>query len=235
MIISGMKQTYLQKLKVPQRRMGDVLSRGTDRNVLIEARSNEYSAEERWLVELEEGYRRFQRKREGGGGHRQKTALFSSNDEDLAPDTIVLGCSDCPYTPEAIFGWAFGSLVVTTNLGNRVATDVIDQIRDVLSKRSIDLIVVLGHEKCSAVETMVNFQADPKFSKSLSNYLGNAGEEIKLIQPVESQENFGATWAEKNVIAGVEKLKNLDIGESCKISGIVVDLETLDRSFRTYV
>ena len=204
-------------------------------NWFVEARSNEILTEERWLAEFEEGFLRFQQGRKTGKPHRPKTAKMAPSNEKSDPETIVLSCSDCSFTPEDIFDRQFGSLYVVTNLGNRVATDSINQIRRALSKSSYNHILVLGHEQCSAVDKMVHFQLGSDCSEELKTYLRKAGDEIRLIAPVKSQKNFGSTWVEKNVIAGVEQLKELGISESCQIGGIVVDLGSPNSSFRSYV
>jgi carbonic anhydrase len=70
-----------------------------------------------------------------------------------APWAIVIGCADSRSPPELLFGGlGVGQLFVARNAGNLIDTAVIGTVEYGTAVLGAPLIVVLGHQRCGAVE-----------------------------------------------------------------------------------
>ncbi len=72
------------------------------------------------------------------------------------PFTILVGCSDSRVSPEILFGRRLGELFIVRNAGNVVDLAALGSIEYGVLELAIPLIIVLGHEKCGAVEAAVS-------------------------------------------------------------------------------
>jgi carbonic anhydrase len=73
--------------------------------------------------------------------------------EDQSPWATVLTCSDSRVAPELIFGGAgLGELFVARNAGNVADTAVLGTIEYGAEHLGSPLVVVLGHQRCGAVQ-----------------------------------------------------------------------------------
>jgi carbonic anhydrase len=72
------------------------------------------------------------------------------------PFAIILTCSDSRVAPELVFDQGIGDLFVVRVAGN-VAADpsVLGSLEFAAAQLKVSLIVVLGHDKCGAVETVL--------------------------------------------------------------------------------
>ncbi len=72
------------------------------------------------------------------------------------PFAILVGCSDSRVSPEILFGRRLGELFIVRNAGNVVDLAALGSIEYGVLELAIPLIIVLGHEKCGAVEAAVS-------------------------------------------------------------------------------
>lgn len=72
------------------------------------------------------------------------------------PDIIIVSCSDSRVTPEIIFDIGLGRLFPIRGAGNLVGDTDMATIEFGLAKWSCPLLVVLGHEKCGAIDAALN-------------------------------------------------------------------------------
>ncbi|MFN8533250.1 MAG: carbonic anhydrase [Dehalococcoidia bacterium] len=72
------------------------------------------------------------------------------------PIAAVLGCADSRVPPEAVFDQGLGDLFVLRVAGNIADPAVIGSIEYGVEEFGIPLIVVLGHERCGAVEATLD-------------------------------------------------------------------------------
>jgi carbonic anhydrase len=91
------------------------------------------------------------------------------------PFAVLVGCSDSRVPPENLFGVGLGELFIVRNAGNTVDTVALGSIEYGALVLGAPLIVVLGHERCGAVEAAM--------SVVLQNtiYPGSIG---KMIEPI---------------------------------------------------
>lgn len=84
--------------------------------------------------------------------HEDWSAKRLAKAEGQAPFAVIITCSDSRVPPEIVFDQTLGSLFVVRVAGNIVDDFAIGSIEYGVSVLGADLIVVLGHSNCGAVE-----------------------------------------------------------------------------------
>lgn len=110
------------------------------------------------------------------------------------PFAIVLTCSDSRVPPEILFDQGIGDIFVVRTAGN-VADDVaLGSIEYAAEHLGVQLVVVLGHQKCGAVAATVQGGAAPGHLPSI----------VRAIQPaVEQTRGQGGDHVDNAVRANV--------------------------------
>jgi carbonic anhydrase len=90
-----------------------------------------------------------------GAGRRQELA------KGQKPFAIVLTCADSRLTPEFIFNQGLGDLFVLRVAGNIADPFELGSIEFAVEQLHVPLVVVLGHEKCGAVEAALGPEKPP--------------------------------------------------------------------------
>ena len=95
------------------------------------------------------------------------------------PFAIILGCSDSRVPVELIFDQGLGDLFVIRVAGNIVAPSQIGSVEFAASQFGTQLVVVLGHSKCGAIQATLDEIRRPtenqsKNLKSIVNRIGPA-------------------------------------------------------------
>jgi carbonic anhydrase len=107
------------------------------------------SSEQAWQ-RLKEGNDRF------AADRLENKAVGAERRRELAdgqrPFAVVLTCADSRLAPEFIFNQGLGDLFVLRVAGNIADPFVLGSIEYAVEHLHVPLIVVLGHEKCGAVE-----------------------------------------------------------------------------------
>ena len=93
------------------------------------------------------------------------------------PFAILVSCSDSRVPPELLFGRGLGELFIVRNAGNTVDTTALGTIEYGVAALGVPLIVVMGHEKCGAVEAAV------KVVTENASYPGSIGRMVEPIVP----------------------------------------------------
>lgn len=157
------------------------------------------------------------------------------------PFAVLVGCSDSRVSPELLFGAGFGELFIVRNAGNTVDTVALGSIQYGVMVLGVPLIVVLGHERCGAVEAAL------QVVKGDATFPGSIGQMIEPIIPaVLRATRSGAKEGEAlldaaiqaNVRRTVERLRNsepslldpLGAGK-LRIVGATYDLDDGDVDF----
>ena len=68
------------------------------------------------------------------------------------PDAALLACSDSRVPPEIVFDAGLGDLFTVRNAGHMVDDSAIASLEYAVAKLHVSLLVVLGHERCGAVQ-----------------------------------------------------------------------------------
>jgi carbonic anhydrase len=184
-----------------------------------------YTADEalQWLVD---GNQRFATRNFARPHQTQARALEQAKRQD--PFAIILSCSDSRVPTELVFDQGLGDLFVIRVAGNIVAEGGLASIEYGVKYLNIPLIVVLGHERCGAVEAALS---DKSFRGHLP-YLMN-----KMHGVIEKLKTKGAPALDEaianNVRNSVQLVKAakpivnalVDAGK-VKVVGAVYDLDT---------
>ena len=72
------------------------------------------------------------------------------------PFAVLVGCSDSRVAPEVLFNTGLGELFIVRNAGNTVDTVALGSIEYAIAVLGVPLIVVLGHERCGAVDAALS-------------------------------------------------------------------------------
>ncbi len=102
------------------------------------------------IARLKEGNRRFV-----SGQQRSSTIepdRWARLAESQTPFAIILGCSDSRVPVELVFDQGFGDLFVIRVAGNVAAPSQVGSVEFAVDKFGIELVVVLGHTRCGAIE-----------------------------------------------------------------------------------
>ncbi len=84
------------------------------------------------------------------------------------PMAVLVGCSDSRVPPELLLGAGLGEQFIVRNAGNTVDTVALGSIEYRGLVLGVPLIVVLGHERCCAVEAAVEVvEKDQTFPNSI--------------------------------------------------------------------
>ena len=94
-----------------------------------------------------------------------------------APIAVLVSCSDSRVPPELLFGRGLGELFIVRNAGNSVDTVALGSIEYGVAQLGVPLIVVMGHERCGAVEAAVSVVRDG------ASFPGSIGRMIEPIVP----------------------------------------------------
>ena len=77
------------------------------------------------------------------------------------PFASILTCADSRLSPEIIFDQGLGDLFVTRVAGNTFGKDILGSIEYSVAVLGSRLIVIMGHEKCGAVDAAIKGGALP--------------------------------------------------------------------------
>ncbi len=93
------------------------------------------------------------------------------------PFAVLVGCSDSRVSPELLFDTGLGELFIVRNAGNTVDTVALGSIQYGVQVLGAPLILVLGHERCGAVEAALSVV------EKNTVYPGSIGQMIEPIIP----------------------------------------------------
>jgi carbonic anhydrase len=93
------------------------------------------------------------------------------------PFAVLVSCSDSRVPPELLFGRGLGELFIVRNAGNTLDPAALGSLQYGVSVLGCPLVVVLGHERCGAVEAAVSVVRDQ------ATFPGSIGEMIEPIIP----------------------------------------------------
>lgn len=100
------------------------------------------------------------------------------------PFVVMVSCSDSRVPPELLFGRGLGELFIVRNAGNTVDTTALGSIEYAVAQLGVPLVVVMGHERCGAVEAAVSVV------EKNTSYPGSIGRMIEPIVPAVLQARF---------------------------------------------
>ncbi|MCR3760906.1 carbonic anhydrase [Clostridium felsineum] len=127
-------------------------------------------------------------------------------DNGQKPMAVVISCSDSRVPPEIVFDLGIGDIFTVRNAGNVVDENVIGNVEFAVSHLDAKYILVMGHEKCGAVEEAVKgietYNKLEGFIKPLENIVVEAIEHNKNC----TQSELMDVIEDKNVELSASKL-----------------------------
>jgi carbonic anhydrase len=93
------------------------------------------------------------------------------------PFAVLVSCSDSRVPPELLFGRGLGELFIIRNAGNTIDTAALGSIEYAVAELGVPLIVVMGHQRCGAVDAAVSVVRDN------ATFPGSIGDMIEPIIP----------------------------------------------------
>ena len=119
------------------------------------------------------------------------------------PFVVLVSCSDSRVPPELLFGRGLGEMFIVRNAGNTVDTAALGSIQYGVGPLGVPLVVVLGHERCGAVEAAVAVVRDNAV------FPGSIGAMVEPIVPaVLSVQAKGGDLVHHAVRANVSRIVN---------------------------
>ena len=85
------------------------------------------------------------------------------------PFAIIVCCSDSRVPPEIIFDQGLGELFVIRIAGNIIDSSILGSIKYAISKFKCQIIIVLGHDNCGAIEESLKNNTNDKDILSIVN------------------------------------------------------------------
>ena len=134
------------------------------------------------------------------------------------PFAAILSCSDSRVPPEIIFDQGLGDVFVIRNAGNVIDEHVMGSIEYAVEHLGVNLVVVLGHQSCGAVDAAMK---DEKLSPAIESIK-------KAIQPAICLCKTEDKYTSEEVIKTHAKLvtekilEDKDLSESIKKRGIKI-------------
>ncbi|MCL6753956.1 carbonic anhydrase [Nostoc sp. CCCryo 231-06] len=205
-----------------------VLTAGLGSNLLAaekKAPAEDDITPDKALQELLDGNDRFvKRKRKNPN---QSYTRLQEIAKTQKPFASILGCADSRVPSEIVFDQGLGDLFVCRIAGNIATTQQIGSLEFGSLVLGSKVIMVMGHERCGAVDAAIKGAQVP----------GRIGSLLEAIQPsVESSKGEPGDKLENackaNIAAQVEKLKSSPVlsdlikAEKLKIIGGYYDLDT---------
>lgn len=144
------------------------------------------------------------------------------------PFAVVLGCSDSRIPPEIIFDAGIGDLFVIRVAGNIADDVVLGSIEYAAEHLGVDLVMVLGHQKCGAIQAAVAGGEPNGFVGSVLRALRPAVDEAKL-KPGDTVDNTVRVNVAQIVVAvraSKPVLSHLSAEGKLRVVGAYYSLET---------
>ena len=153
------------------------------------------------------------------------------------PKAIVLCCSDARAPVEMIFDQDIGDLFVIRVAGNVVAPSIVGSVEFAVSTFDTQLVVVMGHTQCGAVQATIEHVQNPQAisSENLHDIVSRIKPHVFAIAQIDdlNEEEKCDRAVEANVLASVSQLSHssrliegMVEREEIVIVGAVLDIST---------
>jgi len=123
------------------------------------------------------------------------------------PFAVIVGCSDSRVPPEILFDQGMGDLFVVRSAGNVIDDIAVGSIEYAVEHLGVQLIMVLGHERCGAVDATLKGGAVGGKLKSVIEAIKPAVEKAKAKNQVTHGCDLLCSSVKSNARMVAEKLK----------------------------
>jgi carbonic anhydrase len=149
------------------------------------------------------------------------------------PYATIVGCSDSRVPPELIFDAGFGELFIIRVAGNVISPEIMGTLQYAGMHLRTPIFVVLGHERCGAVEAALAVKRDgaampSRIALLMENILPGL-RDLPPASPSDSQLSAAVEanvrWSMHQILETPEAKARMAAG-SMKLVGAVYELET---------
>ncbi len=186
------------------------------------------------LARLREGNRRFVADREPLADITTKRRLELAKSQ--SPFAVLVGCADSRVGPEHLFGGGLGELFIVRTAGNYVDDAGFGSIAYAVAALKTPLIVVLGHERCGAVDAATklvteNSQLPPSLTRMVQPILPSVIDARASLKPGGDLVDDAIHMNIRHVVRGLRETSDPIIAEPLRekrlmVVGAYYDLDT---------
>jgi carbonic anhydrase len=129
------------------------------------------------------------------------------------PFAVILGCSDARVPAEIVFDQGLGDLFVIRIAGNVVAPSGIGSVEFAVERFGVQLVVVLGHSRCGAIDATLEAVSRPgqAHSPGIRSIVDRVRPSIEGLLQTELARDRTRLWQEAvraNIRASVNQLRH---------------------------
>lgn len=135
------------------------------------------------------------------------------------PFAVILSCSDSRVVPEFLFDQGLGDLFVIRVAGNVAKDKVLASIEFALLHLGSKLVIVLGHEKCGAVQAAMS---DDNLPGHLGMLIDNIKPAVHIAKTMEGDVLTNAVKLNARIVSGNVAGSQPIISEAVKSKQIMV-------------
>lgn len=161
-----------------------------------------------------------------------ESQLLDDQADGQQPYATILGCSDSRVPPELIFDAWLGELFVVRVAGNVLGPSILGTLQYATRHLATPLFVVLGHERCGAVDAAISYRFDGvRQAQRIETLLEEIIPALDGLDPALAKHDLVKAAVEANVRNTVAKLAESPEGRSqlargVKLVGAIYDLHT---------
>src|SRR5439155_4828809 len=175
------------------------------------------------LAKLKEGNLRFATSEVSKG--KPTAARRKETAQAQHPFAIIIACADSRTGPELVFDQNLGDVFVVRTAGNLIDDHALGSIEYAVAHAGARLIVVLGHERCGAVEAALKSDHAPGHIDSLVHDIQPA---VKAAKGKPGDAMHATTTENARLVAAQIKAQAElgDLAKEVRIVSAVYDLDT---------
>ncbi len=138
------------------------------------------------------------------------------------PYATIIGCSDSRVPPELVFDAGFGELFIVRVAGGVISPEIMGTLQYAAVHLHTPLFVVLGHERCGAVQAALSVKWEGAVERSrIARLLTNILPGLPTLDPGQTPESQLSAAVEANVRWSMHQLLDTPEGKERMAEGIV--------------
>jgi carbonic anhydrase len=138
------------------------------------------------------------------------------------PYATIIGCSDSRVPPELIFDAGFGELFIVRVAGGVISPEIMGTLQYAAVHLHTPLFVVLGHERCGAVQAALSVKWEGAIERSrIARLLTSILPGLPELDPGQTPESQLSAAVEANVRWSMHQLLDTPEGKERMAEGIV--------------
>ena len=137
------------------------------------------------------------------------------------PYATIVGCSDSRVPPELIFDAGFGELFMIRLAGNVVSPEVFGTLQYAAVHLQTPLFVVLGHERCGAVQAALAARRAPSEPSRIRRLLDTMMPGLEDLPPGQSPDDQIHAAVEANVRWSMRQIRATPEAQERRAQGVM--------------